>query len=76
MARMIQIRNVPDETHRALKERAERAGMTLSGYLLREVSQVLEQPPLDELYARIRRRRRSRASFDSAAVIRAIRQKR
>jgi antitoxin FitA len=34
---MIRIRNVPDELHRTLKDRAARGGMTLSDYLLAAV---------------------------------------
>ena len=40
MSKMIQIRNVPDDLHRALKVRAAREGMTLSAYLLREIAQL------------------------------------
>jgi plasmid stability protein len=32
---MIQIRHVPEDVHRRLKERAKREGMSLSGYLRR-----------------------------------------
>ena len=57
MSKMIQIRNVPDEIHRALKVRAAREGMTLSGYLLREVSRLAERPTLEELIERAKRRK-------------------
>ena len=36
--RMIQIRHVPEDVHRKLKERAQREGMSLSDYLLQEVT--------------------------------------
>ena len=45
MSKMIQIRNVPDGLHRALKVRAAKAGMTLSDYLLSEIERVVERPP-------------------------------
>ena len=54
--KMIQIRNVPEELHRRLKVRAATAGMSLSDYLLREIRQVAEQPTIEELWARIKRR--------------------
>jgi plasmid stability protein len=38
MSKMIQIRNVPDEMHRALKIRAAAAGMSLSDYIKKELS--------------------------------------
>ena len=53
MAKMIQIRNVPDELHRTLKARAARAGMTLSDYLLSEIEQIAEKPTLKELMERL-----------------------
>ena len=53
---MIQIRNVPDDLHRTLKERASEAGMTLSDYLLSEVEKVAEKPTLAEMMERLRSR--------------------
>jgi hypothetical protein len=46
MAKMIQIRNAPDDLHRTLKERAAKAGMTLSDYLLSEIEQVAAKPTM------------------------------
>jgi plasmid stability protein len=40
MPKMIQIRNVPDDVHRRLRMRAAEAGMSLSDYLLQEVTEV------------------------------------
>ena len=51
----IQIRNVPPDLHRKLKERAEKAGMSLSEYLLAEVTMIAETPTLEEFAERIRR---------------------
>jgi len=53
MAKMIQIRNVPDDLHRTLKVRAAQAGMTLSDYLLSEIEQIAEKPTLRELMERL-----------------------
>ena len=53
MSRMIQIRNVPDDVHLALRVRAAQAGMTLSGYLLKEIEKVAARPDLEEVLARI-----------------------
>jgi plasmid stability protein len=57
MAKMIQIRNVPDKLHRTLKVRAAQAGMTLSDYLLAEIEQVAEKPTLREMMERLRSRK-------------------
>ena len=54
--KMIQIRNVPDDIHRALKARAALAGASLSDYLLREASRLAELPTADEMNERLRRR--------------------
>lgn len=56
MTKMIQIRNVPDDLHQKLKERAAREGMTLSDYLLSEVEKVAEKPTLTEMMERLRSR--------------------
>jgi plasmid stability protein len=74
MSKMIQIRNVPDEIHRALKVRAAKEGMTLSAYLLREIAQLAERPTLEELMARARRRKPLKPfAEDSVQIIRELR---
>lgn len=50
---MIQIRNVPSELHRTLKVRAAAAGMSLSDYMLAEITKVAELPTLEEMRARL-----------------------
>ena len=70
MSKMIQIRNVPDDTHRALKTRAAQTGMTLSDYLLAEIQLVAVLPSIAELTERIRRRAPARPRQSSAEVIR------
>jgi len=50
---MIQIRNVPEETHRRLKARAALEGMSMSDYILRELEKLAAQPTLEELRDRI-----------------------
>lgn len=71
--KMIQIRNVPEDLHRRLKARAAAAGMSLSDYLLREIRQVAEQPTIEELWARIKRRRPVELKTNPADIIRAAR---
>lgn len=65
---MIQIRNVPEATHRRIKARAAEAGMTLSDYLLAEVQRMADLPTIQELSARIATR--SRTPGSSASLIR------
>ena len=54
MAKMIQIRTVPDEVHRELKVRAAQAGMSLSDFLNAELARVVAHRPLEELVAGLR----------------------
>ena len=73
MTTMIQIRNVPDRIHRTLKARAAQAGMSLSEYLLREITSAANRPTIDDLVDRLRRRPITALSEDSAAAVRAER---
>ena len=53
MARMIQIRHVPDRLHRRLKARAAASGMTLSDYLRGELERVAEVLSPEEVRQRL-----------------------
>ncbi len=70
MAKMIQIRNVPEDVHRTLKARAAQAGMSLSDYLLQEARHVAERPTPEEMAARLRARGPVRRGLSSAPIIR------
>jgi plasmid stability protein len=76
MARMIQIRNVPDEVHRKLKIRAAKEGVTLSELLAREARRLAEQPALEELRERLLSRPPIKLRVSPAAVVRAERERR
>jgi plasmid stability protein len=76
MPKMIQLRNVPDALHRALKARAAMAGMSLSDYLLREIKEIAEKPTLSELRERLHRREPVSVKIDSARLVREERQAR
>ncbi len=70
VAKMVQIRNVPEEIHRTLKVRAAEAGVSLSDYLLGEAEQLAATPTIAELSERIRRRRTVKLRGSSAKIIR------
>jgi plasmid stability protein len=55
MSKMIQLRHVPDAVHRKLKARAAMKGMSLSDYLVREVTQLTEQPTMQEVLSEIQK---------------------
>ena len=54
--KMIQIRNVPDDLHRALKVRAAQEGTTMSDLILSELPRLADRPSPEQLLDRIRRR--------------------
>ncbi|GGK49750.1 hypothetical protein Ppa06_09900 [Planomonospora parontospora subsp. parontospora] len=49
----MQIRDVPNETERTLKARAEREGKSLTAYLRDLLTEEAATPTLDEVMARI-----------------------
>ena len=74
MAKMIQIRNVPDDIHRLLKVRAAQEGLTLSQLLLREATALAQRPSIQEIVDRIRSRSSAELKETSAAALRAERE--
>jgi plasmid stability protein len=70
MAKMIQLRNVPDALHRHLKARAAMAGMSLSDYLLSEIKEIAERPTLAEMRERLHEREPVFTKLDSSRMIR------
>lgn len=70
---MVQIRNVPMELHRRLKARAALEGLSMSDFVLREVTRALERPSRAEVIARLRSRPRLKLGDE---VITALREER
>lgn len=75
----IQIRNVPDDVHRAYRARAASAGMSLQEYLLGELTRGARMRTPAELVAEVERRMRTEgsdglASASSADLVRADRE--
>ncbi|MGI9063993.1 MAG: FitA-like ribbon-helix-helix domain-containing protein [Pseudonocardiaceae bacterium] len=54
MAKIIQIRDVPDDVHERLSNQAEAAGMSLSRYALRELELSSRVSRNAEIFARLR----------------------
>jgi len=69
----IQIRNVPDHIHEILKERAAHEGMSLSAYLLAEITRSAEVLTIREMRVRLQKRTAVELSVSPADVIRAQR---
>ncbi len=70
MAKVIQIRNVPDALHRRLKAKAAKEGMSLSDYLLGEFREIAERPTLAEFRDRLRSRRPVSVAVDTVRILR------
>jgi antitoxin FitA len=71
MSRTIQIRDVPDDIHRTLRARAAAAGLSLSAYLLAELTRVAERPPVADVLARAAARHGGASTADIVAAVRA-----
>jgi hypothetical protein len=55
---LVQVRDVPEATLRALKKRAAERGLTLSAYLRGELDRLAARPTNTEVIERLARRRR------------------
>jgi antitoxin FitA len=71
----IQVRNVPDDVHRALRVRAAATGVSLSDYALGELERVAQHPPVADLLQRARGRAGGAQSDAIVAAIRAGRER-
>lgn len=76
MAKMIQLRNVPDILHRKLKARAALEGKALSDFLVEEVRRVAERPTITELRERLHKRRPVKLKASLATSVREERDRR
>ena len=76
MDRTLQVRHVPAAVHRTLKVRAAEAGMSLSEYLLKELTTVAMRPTIEDVLGRIERRGPGPRGLDSARAVREERESR
>jgi plasmid stability protein len=76
MPTMIQIRNVPDEIHRKLKARAAAAGVSMSDYILKDITKLAERPTEEEWRKKLAELRPMKLTETPAQAIRAMRDSR
>lgn len=76
MAKMIQVRNVPERTHRELVRRARARGQTLTRFLEEILERETSRPPVEDVFARIRSAPRVRLKVSAAELIREARAER
>ena len=62
------VRNVPEEVHRKLTQRARSSGTSLQRYLSAELTRLAETPSLDEVIARIEQDSGGRVGFVQAVA--------
>jgi plasmid stability protein len=60
------VRDLPDDVHAGLQRRAEAAGQSLQQYLAAELTRIATAPTMDEVLARIGRRRGGRVGLEAA----------
>lgn len=70
----IQIKNVPEEAHAILRQRAAAAGQSLQEYMLTWVERATARPTVDEVVARIEHR--SGGHLSAGLVVRQLRDER
>jgi len=70
MGRSIQICNVPERVHRVLQSLAAAAGLSLSEYLLIEITRVADRPPVADV---LRRAAGRPGGTDPGSIVAAVR---
>jgi plasmid stability protein len=68
---VLQVRGVPEETHRILKDRAAKEGISLTAYVVRELNAMARRADLDGLFLEADRAGPAPSEdFDAATLIR------
>jgi plasmid stability protein len=75
MGVLVQVRDVPEDVHRALKARAAASGVSLSEYLRGLLAQAAARPTPAELAARVQARGAVHRSEPSERSVRRLRER-
>lgn len=73
MSHAVQVRRVPDNVHSALKRQAAAAGLSMSEYLLGEITRIATRPTISEVLEHAAGRSGGARLEDAVAAIRADR---
>jgi len=76
MSKTLQIRDVPDDVHAAVRVRAAQTGLSVSDYLLRLVSELVSKPTMAEIVDRAKVLAAAGGGTSRAAVRAVIRETR
>jgi plasmid stability protein len=60
------VRDIPDDVHAALQQRAKNRGQSFQQYLTTELTRLASQPSVEELLDRVSRRRGGRVGLRTA----------
>lgn len=74
MSATLQIRNVPEEIHAAVRTHAAQAGLSVSDYLLDLVSELVTRPTMAEVVRRARELAQSGGGVTRAEARAAVRE--
>lgn len=66
----VQVRDVPDDVHRALVRRAAQAGQSLQQFLATQLAEIAAAPTMEEILDRIERR--ATGTLSAEATIEAL----
>lgn len=61
------VRDLPDDVHAALQQRARRQGQSLQQYLTHELARIAQRPTLADVLDRIEQRAGGTVGFEQAA---------
>jgi plasmid stability protein len=64
----ILVRDLPDDVHGALQQRAEQKGQSLQQYLTNELTRLVERPTPEELFARVGGRQGGKVGLGQAVA--------
>ena len=73
MAKMLQVRNIPDRLHRELVRRAKKRGQSLTEYVQDVLEREISRPPAPEVFERISAREPVELPSSAAGLVRAER---
>lgn len=62
------VRNVPDDVHALLQQKAERRGQSLQQFLAGELGRIAAKPSIEEVFERVERHRGGRVGLAQAAA--------
>ena len=76
MAKMLQVRNIPDRLHRELRRRAKARNQSLTDFVQSILEREMARPPSEEVFDRIEREEPVELDISVAEILRSERTER